>query len=512
MEFAIQKWYKRITSKDKMIFGVTFICTLLTHAFKLLNFLPNHDGLYSFYSKQDVILSGRWVLKYAAGLSSYFDTQWLNGLLAVFYIAIAAIFVVKVLDIKNSFLACMAGVVLGIYPSVASTFAYLYTADAYYLAMLLAVLAAWLMTMNDWKKRLAGSVALGVSMGIYQAYLSFCIVLLMLWLIKKCFIEEKAIGRYIVNFLYSGVLGGLVYVLGLYIRLNGRSLSSYQGIDNSTLIRPLSDYINSFCESWVELIQLFAQTDVFTNVYIAVIVGAIWLAVLAMLVIRSMALIKERNYAAVLWTILFIVMLPFAVYCLKILSPSMLYHTLMVQSVAVIWILPILMLDNTESVVQKKSNDKIVRILQEIFLLGIIVIMGNWVVGSNIAYVASNMSYEKSYALSLRIADRIEQLESYEQAEKLYVAGNPDKYDYIDYRYAGVTKDRMGYTWGIIPYGNQMYINMINQYIGGQYDTLYTTEDIEKITSSDEFKAMPVWPSSESVQMIGDTIVVKLGE
>lgn len=511
MEFAIQKWYKNIATKDKQVFGVTFLVTLFTHAFKLLNFIPNHDSLYSFYSKQDIILSGRWSLTYAAAISSWFDIQWLIGLLAVIYIALAAVVVVKVLDIQNTMLACMVGVLMGTYPSVAATFTYMFTADAYYLAMLLAALAAWLMISDDWKKRLCGSIALGVSMGIYQAYVSFCIVLLMVWLIKKCLVEEKAIGRYVFNFVYSGVLGGVVYVVGLYTRLNGRELSSYQGIGDSTLIRPISEYIQIYKSCWPELIELITKSNVFGNAYISYVVKAIWVVVFVIIAFRMFALLKGKKYAPVLWTLAMIAVLPMAVYCLKVLSSSMFYHTLMVQSVALIWIIPLIILDNAPNVIPN-GKVQLSRILSEVLVLGVLVTAGNWIVGNNITYLACYTAYEKTYALSVRIVDRIEQLEGYETADKLYITGKVRDSDYLDARYLRVTNAMTGSTWGIIPYGNQMYINMINQHIGGNYDTLYAAEDIEKLTSSTEFQEMAIWPNEEAVQIIGDTIVVKLGE
>ena len=367
MEFAIQKWYKNIATKDKWVFGVTFLVTLFTHAFKLLNFIPNHDSLYSFYSKQDIILSGRWSLTYAAAISSWFDIQWLIGILAVIYIAIAAVVVVKVLDIQNTMVACMAGVLMGTYPSMAATFTYMFTADAYYLAMLLAAIAAYLMVADDWKKRLCGSIALGVSMGIYQAYVSFCIVLLMVWLIKKCLVEEKAIGRYVFNFVYSGVLGGVVYVVGLYTRLNGRELSSYQGIGDSTLIRPVSDYIQIYKSCWPELIELITKSNVFGNAYISYAVKAIWGVVFAIIAFRMFILLKNKQYAAVLWTLAMVAVLPMAVYCLKVLSSSMFYHALMVQSVTLIWIIPLIILDNTQNVAQNSKGGQLSEYYQRLW-------------------------------------------------------------------------------------------------------------------------------------------------
>ncbi|MCM1185642.1 MAG: glucosyltransferase domain-containing protein [Lachnoclostridium sp.] len=214
MVFQIQKLYGMISKRDKKIFAVTFVAVFLTHAYRLLTYIPNHDSFFSFYDKQDVILLGRWSLTYAAGISSYFDTQWLCGLLSLIYISITAVIVIHMLDIRNSFLCYVAGIIIGVYPSVVCTFTYMYTADAYMLAMLTAAFAAWAMVSDNWKKRLGGSVLLGVGMGIYQAYLSFTMLLLLIWLIKRVLIEKECkIGRYVFNMTYSGLLGGVFMAL-----------------------------------------------------------------------------------------------------------------------------------------------------------------------------------------------------------------------------------------------------------------------------------------------------------
>lgn len=64
MEFYIQKVYRKISDREKKIFFVTLVIILLVHAFRLLNFIPNHDSLWNYYGNLDVVTSGRWTLTY----------------------------------------------------------------------------------------------------------------------------------------------------------------------------------------------------------------------------------------------------------------------------------------------------------------------------------------------------------------------------------------------------------------------------------------------------------------
>lgn len=295
MEFYIQKVYRKISDREKKIFFVTLVIILLVHAFRLLNFIPNHDSLWNYYGNLDVVTSGRWTLTYAASISSYFDVQWLNGLLSVIYISVSTVFIVRLLEIKNTFLGCICGILLGAYPTVVCTFMYMYTADAYFLAMLLATLAAYFMISKDWKRRLMGSIALGIAMGIYQVYLSFTLLLLILWLLRKVLVEEKPIGRFVFNMLYSGVIGAVIYIVGLYLRLAGRELSSYQGIGDSTLIHSPVWYFRTIRQTYIDFSRLLFGADAYGNSIIRYIMLILAITAMGIICVKCVLLFKKKN-------------------------------------------------------------------------------------------------------------------------------------------------------------------------------------------------------------------------
>lgn len=506
MEFKIQKLYRKISQKDKKILVVVFMIALLAHAYRLFTYIPNHDSFFSFYHNQDMILLGRWTLKYAAGISSYFDTQWLCGLLSLIYISITAVIVIKMLDIENIFLCYLVGIIIGVYPSVVCTFTYMFTADAYFLAMLLTTLAAWAMTSPDWKKRLGGSVLLGVSVGTYQAYLSFTMVLLLVWLIKKVLIEKQSkIGRSVFNIIYSGLLGGGIYVLGLLVRLNGRKMYSYQGIGEASLLHSLDWYIVRIGKCYSEVYNLIVKDDTYGNSVISYIVVLFWILIFLVVCVKCAILIKNKKYLNVLLTSLFLAVIPIAVYCMSFLSEATDYHRLMVQSVSLIWVLAIMLLDNIEW-------DRFSTILKEVLVLILLINIGNYIVGANISYFGFYNGYEKTYALFIRVVDRIEQLPNYESAKYLYIGGGIEG-EYQNEAFLKPLNNMIGVRYGIIPYNNTIYVYMINQHIGGNYQTVYEQEDKDKIILTQEYQEMPIWPSESSVRMIGnDVIVVKFSE
>ena len=98
--FWMQKMVRAISSKEKKVFLITFFTILLARGFRLANYMPNHDTLWNFCAPQDVITSGRWSLVWAAGISSNYDLQWLNGVISILYIAMTNIYYQNVPDQK----------------------------------------------------------------------------------------------------------------------------------------------------------------------------------------------------------------------------------------------------------------------------------------------------------------------------------------------------------------------------------------------------------------------------
>ena len=157
-------------------FWTAILLGLCTHLPIMLSDIPNHDGLASIYFDQNMVVSGRWFLSVACGFSSYYSLPWLIGILAIGILAVTAVLLVEVLEIKNISGGMMIAGVLVTFPVLTSTFAYVFTMDGYMLAVFLAVLSVYLVTKGKFGF-VFGGIALAFSMGVYQAYLPVAILL-----------------------------------------------------------------------------------------------------------------------------------------------------------------------------------------------------------------------------------------------------------------------------------------------------------------------------------------------
>ena len=137
----LEKW-KQLDKRYKIAFMSTFVIGLLVHMYMITNKFPNDDYSYNIYNDQFAwpLSLGRWFLSAATSISSYFALPWVNGLLAIFYVAIAAIFIIGILDLKNPIPIILCGGLLVAYPALTDSMGFLFTVDGYMIALVLAAM------------------------------------------------------------------------------------------------------------------------------------------------------------------------------------------------------------------------------------------------------------------------------------------------------------------------------------------------------------------------------------
>ena len=227
-----------IKEKIKPQYAAAFFGALITgiicHMPAMVKFLPVYDSFWNIYSPQDMISSGRPFLTYACGITSYYNLPWINGIVGVFYIALAAVLIADLYEIKNMFAAVALGGILAAFPAVTGTFAFGYTLDGYMLAFLLSTLAVYLTHKYKWGF-IPGIFAMGFATGIYQSYF-FTGALLAITVCMLALSEGKEWKKVLSSaWRYAAMgLGGYVfYLIALKIMLAVKhvTLSGYQGTD-----------------------------------------------------------------------------------------------------------------------------------------------------------------------------------------------------------------------------------------------------------------------------------------
>ena len=119
-----------------------------------------------------------------------------------------------------------------------------------------------------------------------------------------------------------------------------------------------------------------------------------------------------------------------------------------------------------------------------------------------------NLSYEKSYAVSSDILERIEELEGFDGTQPIAVTGY---YGKETEEFAKITPEIAGASNGIFLRETDHYLAMWDYCMGREYQGA-SVEQIELLKETDDYQQMGTYPYANAVQIIDGVVVVKLPE
>lgn len=514
----------------KTAFGTIFVLGLLIHFPVMVGDYPNHDGLASMYFDQNMITSGRWFLTVACGFSSYFALPWVTGLFSLVFLGIGGVALIEFLEIKNGPGIILISGLLVSFPALASTYAYLYTADGYSLALCLVFLALAFTKKRAWGF-VPGGLCLAFSMGTYQSYLPFAI-LLSIYGCLMVLLEENTVKRKagnILHYLYMGLIGvGLYYlVLQILLKIQGKELDTYQGINGMTAGGSLS-FAEKLRTIYGDFFAFTANGNVLYNntiSFAAIAAIAVIAGVLSVrLILRRGYWKKWYFYPVCLFAAL---MIPAAFNVILLISPDATYHLLMRYQ----WCLvPILLLAflarfgflQTElsgqfSPLRRRDPETLKKpsvicniVMQWVTLLCAAALVLNYGVTDNIAYSNLQKKYEKTYAYCLRLADRMEQTEGYYTGMPVAMVGvqNKENLPETDITKA-VTGNMIGMSGDYLVYTDTNYQAFMKHYLGVTIE-LVPDEEMERIYRTKEYQALNSFPKEGSMKVVDGILYIKM--
>ncbi len=153
--------------------------------------LPNWDDLNNIDAPGSQDYLGRWFLKYIHPLGSQYSIPAVHGLLFIVFLAIAACFVVEIMQIKSMTGAVLVPAVMVTFPSVVSTMTFMFMAHTSGIAIMMTCAAVYIMRRYKYGW-LPCIVMLICVMGTYQSYISIAIGLMLADMIVDMLKGEKA--------------------------------------------------------------------------------------------------------------------------------------------------------------------------------------------------------------------------------------------------------------------------------------------------------------------------------
>ena len=155
--------------------------------------------------------------------------------------------------------------------------------------------------------------------------------------------------------------------------------------------------------------------------------------------------------------------------------------------------------------------------LQWIVSICCIIVVFEAIYIGNINYVNLQKRYQKTYAQSIRILDRIETYEEYEEGIPVVLVGSlqntyPNTLTSFEHKLQGYEAYVMD--WLIYPDSKSyLYINFISDYLGVQLVAAENyNEKYNEIINTEWYKDMKAFPAEECIVKYGDVLVVKLSD
>ena len=521
----ILNFYKNKIKKEyKIAFISTFIFMLLIHLYLFTNNIFSEDTVYNYYINQNMTTSGRWALSFFCSFSSYFHTSWLCGLLASIYTSLTMIFLIKIVKIKNPIVIITMSGLLVSANFMSDTARYIYTLDGYMIAMLLATLTVYLTRIEE--KRLSryilGCILLCLSCGIYQAYVSFALILIVFEVIELLLegkVKEKEcicwIIKQVIMVIFSLLLYYVIWKLCLYFC--EIEAHTYLGISEIGTF-DINMVLNAFVEMPLIIKKFFFADPNKINITPFSVLNIVFIIFALLIVIY---LVFKRKLYSKKWTLFLYIL------CLLLFFPLGCFWNFVSDSIGV-WqswprmlgsfsLIYILVLVLYEKYVDFK--------VKEVLLIILFLIIVNNSVLINISYYCMERTYLKSYADGLEMAYRIQDIvDEYkvenpnESISEIVFVGSK-LYEVLFEMWDEANNKKSKYT------NSQSFVYNLKESLlwDGVHAYLFVTSNFDidyyqswdmnyrdSFLDKDEVKRMGIWPEKSSVAIIDNKIIVKI--
>lgn len=526
----ISEKFARIEKHIKVCFFSALICGLLAHIYALTNHLYNYDELWhtptGFGTGLEV---GRWALSITVWLQKVlfddcFTIPFINGGLTILLYAVAACFVVSVLNIKDELFAGIVGGLMTTFPALTSRMFFMFTTHYYAIGIAMAAAGVWILVRKSHSIiNVVIAIALTVyGMAIYQANFVTAVCMLVGYLLISFILEnvelKEALRNCINCVLYLGICM-VSFLIGSKVALavTGKEMETYENLDTMGQLS-----VSQLIEGIVKCYKTFLKLPV-NDVYSMNPNRIVRLAFLCCFVVFFYSFIKvwmtkKPVYLKVLITLIFGV-LPVAVNLIAIMAiASGTMYSIMVYEIVFVFVIAIACLEALRYMENEDEDIALTRIFtgfQKWISIAIAIITGvtilTYIWFANGNYLALEYSNNHDNAYYQTLMTQIKSVDGYSTNMPVALIGKPVP----DNSY--LRQDMIGGTFDIGGKGKTNIMaysswNIMTRVLG--YDPVIrdSDDDEEYFRNLDEVKEMPCYPNAGSIRIIDETIVIKFQE
>ena len=497
----------------------TLIFSLAANAFAYLNFYPQHDALnhsFRFADAWEVSL-GRFLLPVYGSIRGDITIPWVIGILSIIFIASSVFLVVEILSINNlSTVFFTAGIFSANVCITEMCGIFIYVLDAYTLSLFMACLGVFFLSKyTSWYSMLLAIFCFIVSLGLYQAYITVVIALLIALVCKDALREQKIHGKmlhkwlkYFMAMLLSMIGYMICYKMALFF-WNIESASSYNSLNALSSLQ-IQDIISSAIKLYSNLFSLFFENGLEVGV-----LSSICNIILCIVVFVLLAGYIRKNKISVYNKLILlcgIFIFPGCAVIMSILMNRSNIHFL--TSYAMLLLYPVLYSVITNRKILNCCRVSSKKIKCFIGVTAGIIIFQN-ILYSNGAYICQKLLYDRALVHASQIIYEMEREPDYIANETpVIVIGTfayNSKVSQIDSQQATSKYKALNAFYNTSITYAQTFGSFV-RLLGGQINLELDKSITEDYAQLQEVQNMPVYPDEGYMQMVDDKMIIKVSE
>lgn len=501
--FKIKGSYKtiKISLLSSMIVGL--ISYILIVVYRVADPDTVIEGLtYYINATWAIVGCGRWMLPIINILSGNVIMPLFIVLFYCFAMWLSAFLICKMWNIDKPYLVALIACVMTVTPSSISQLVATYMGICFALACLLSTVFVYVcFTLKNKISWLIAIICIVLSLALYQSYVSYIACLTIMTIFIYCFENKdlKEVLSVFVKVVITAIIGCLLYFISNKVILTVFDLESSSRLASFSFADIITNLIPRIIEMYKVYFNYFNDSVMNRKLFYLILFVLI-------IFIYIVNLLEKKNILTVIIESLCLVLIPLSSNLIGLITPDNPITILM--SYQNILVIPFTLY--LTSSINIKHN----YVFNFICITISICLCWTHVVSANATYQCYKMSYDYTYSQYAQVIYDIQHFEGYEKDKTPVIIAGFFEDDTLrknikTYNYSVELFDNLVFweTYGGATYNMQRYVL---QYFGLDFIES-TTDQYQKVVNNKEFENMNIWPNKNSIEMIDDYLVVKIG-
>ena len=521
LEMKIKEFIGRLSDAQKYAFFSAIFFGIMAHGFAFFNRLSVHDNSHCLFDLGASYEVNRWGLGILYRLMVFttktYSLPFFNGFMSVVFIAICAMILMDIFEIRSKLIAVIIGGLMVVFPMVTSVFSFMFTSWPYFMGLVFGFQAARVLTKElSVKNVIISALWMALCLSFYQAFLGVVVTIFLL----KMFLDvidgkTDSVATYALSgisyLIELGLSLGIWAIISKFFRtIKHMEMNDYKGWGEPYNIAKfplkLKEAISSFLSFRMEGINSLRYLRM-----LALLIFLLTIVMIVMLLIKSQAKLVVK-----LSSIVGVLLLPVSMSVIYLLSTSDMFQvsTLMIYAYVFVYIIPLILLerfDGFSNLLLAKASQAIAAIM----ILCTSVVTVGYVYLDNGAYNKAAIYQEQAVVYMTALMANIKSTEGFsDDMDIVFVGFNQVEDSTIN----EVAKKEELDGIQLEKYYNSLR-EMINFGVNVQFMRDHLGIGNENIVIDDDneyanlpkVKAMPVYPNEGGIAVVDGVIIVKMG-